>query len=109
MGQHYGQCPRQREALKDILRLEKPREKASSQNPGSGALTTMSQDSISRFEGIGRNMQTHLANMDSLIKDIRETQRLDSQTLATIAKHTAYLVLMYDIMEDMKINGIKMK
>lgn len=87
----------------------KTEEKASSQNPGSGALTTMSQDSISRFEGIGRNMQTHLANMDSLIKDIRETQRLDSQTLATIAKHTAYLVLMYDIMEDMKINGIKMK
>lgn len=87
----------------------KTEEKASNQNPGSGALTTMSQDSISRFEGIGRNMQTHLANMDSLIKDIRETQRLDSQTLATIAKHTAYLVLMYDIMEDMKINGIKMK
>lgn len=87
----------------------KTEEKASSQSPGSGALTTMSQDSISRFEGIGRNMQTHLANMDSLIKDIRETQRLDSQTLATIAKHTAYLVLMYDIMEDMKINGIKMK
>lgn len=87
----------------------KTEEKASSQNPGSGALTTMSQDSISRFEGIGRNMQTHLANMDSMIKDIRETQRLDSQTLATIAKHTAYLVLMYDIMEDMKINGLKMK
>lgn len=87
----------------------KTEEKASSQSPGSGALTTMSQDSISRFEGIGRNMQMHLANMDSLIKDIRETQRLDSQTLATIAKHTAYLVLMYDIMEDMKINGIKMK
>lgn len=87
----------------------KTEEEASSQSPGSGALTTMSQDSISRFEGIGRNMQTHLANMDSLIKDIRETQRLDSQTLATIAKHTAYLVLMYDIMEDMKINGIKMK
>lgn len=98
----------EREALKDMLGW-KTEEKASSQNPGSGALTTMSQDSISRFEGIGRNMQTHLANMDSLIKDIRETQRLDSQTLATIAKHTAYLVLMYDIMEDMKINGIKMK
>lgn len=32
----------------------------SSQSPGSGALTTMSQDSISTFEAIGRNMQTHL-------------------------------------------------
>ena len=36
----------------------------SSQSPGSGALTTMSQESISTFEGIGRNMQTHLANTD---------------------------------------------
>lgn len=81
----------------------------SSQSPGSGALTTMSQDSISTFETIGRNMQTHLANTDKFVQEIRNTQKLDSQTLATIASHTAYIVLIYDLMEDLKLNGIQLK
>lgn len=81
----------------------------SSQSPSSGALTTMSQDSISTFEATGRNMQTHLANTDKFVQEIRNTQKLDSQTLATIASHTAYIVLIYDLMEDLKLNGIQLK
>lgn len=81
----------------------------SSQSPGSGALTTMSQDSISTFEAIGRNMQTHLANIDKFVQDIRDSQKMDSETLATIASHTAYIVLIYDLMEDLKLNGIQLK
>lgn len=81
----------------------------SSQSPSSGALTTISQDSISTFEAIGRNMQTHLANTDKFVQEIRNTQKLDSQTLATIASHTAYIVLIYDLMEDLKLNGIQLK
>lgn len=81
----------------------------SSQSPDSGALTTMSQDSISTFEGIGRNMQTHLANTDKFVQEIRNTQKQDSQTLATIAGHTAHLVEIHDILSDMKLNGIILK
>ena len=79
----------------------------SSQSPSSGVLTTMSQDSISTFEGIGRNMQTHLANVDRFVQELKETQKMDSETLATIASHTAYIVMIYELMEEMKINGIK--
>lgn len=81
----------------------------SSQSPSSGALTTMSQDSISTFEGIGRNMQTHLANTDKFVQEIRNTQKQDSQTLATIAGHTAHLVEIHEILSDMKMNGIQLK
>lgn len=81
----------------------------SSQSPGSGALTTMSQDSISTFEGIGRSMQTHLANTDKFVQEIRNTQKQDSQTLATIAGHTAHLVEIHEILSDMKLNGIILK
>lgn len=81
----------------------------SSQSPSNGALTTMSQDSISTFEGIGRNMQTHLANTDKFVQEIRNTQKQDSQTLATIAGHTAHLVEIHDILSDMKLNGITLK
>lgn len=81
----------------------------SSQSPSSGALTTMSQDSISTFEGIGRNMQTHLANTDKFVQEIRNTQKQDSQTLVTIAGHTAHLVEIHEILSDMKLNGITLK
>lgn len=81
----------------------------SSQSPGSGALTTMSQESISTFEGIGRNMQTHLANIDKFVQEIRNTQKQDSQALATIAGHTAHLVEIHEILSDMKMNGIQLK
>lgn len=81
----------------------------SSQSPGSGALTTMSQDSISTFEGIGRNMQTHLANIDKFVQELRNSQKMDSDTLASIASNTAYIVLIYDLMEDIKLNGITLK
>lgn len=80
-----------------------------SQSPGSGALTTMSQESISTFEGIGRNMQTHLANIDKFVQEIRNTQKQDSQALATIAGHTAHLVEIHEILSDMKMNGIQLK
>lgn len=95
--------------MKDFGWESSSADSGSSQSPSSGALTTMSQDSISAFEGIGRNMQTHLANVDRFVQELRETQKLDSETLATIASHTAYIVLIYDLIEDMKLNGIKMQ
>lgn len=88
---------------------EKEEDEGSSQSPSSGALTTMSQDSISTFEAIGRNMQTHLASTDKFVQEIRNTQKQDSQTLATIAGHTAHLVEIHEILSDMKLNGIQLK
>lgn len=100
----------EREELKKTLGWESSSaDSGSSQSPSSGALTTMSQDSISTFEGIGRNMQTHLANTDKFVQEIRNTQKQDSQTLATIAGHTAHLVEIHEILSDMKLNGITLK
>lgn len=100
----------EREELKKTLGWESSSaDSGSSQSPSSGALTTMSQDSISTFEAIGRNMQTHLANTDKFVQEIRNTQKQDSQTLATIAGHTAHLVEIHDILSDMKLNGITLK
>ena len=95
--------------MKDFGWESSSADSGSSQSPNSGALTTMSQDSISTFEGMGRNMQTHLANTDKFVQEIRNTQKQDSQTLATIAGHTAHLVEIHDILSDMKLNGITLK
>lgn len=95
--------------MKDFGWESSSADSGSSQSPSSGALTTMSQDSISTFEAIGRNMQTHLANTDKFVQEIRNTQKQDSQTLATIAGHTAHLVEIHEILSDMKLNGITLK
>ena len=95
--------------MKDFGWESSSADSGSSQSPSSGALTTMSQDSISTFEAIGRNMQTHLANTDKFVQEIRNTQKQDSQTLATIAGHTAHLVEIHEILSDMKLNGIQLK
>lgn len=95
--------------MKDFGWESSSADSGSSQSPSSGALTTMSQDSISTFEAIGRNMQTHLANTDKFVQEIRNTQKQDSQTLATIAGHTAHLVEIHEILSDMKLNGIILK
>ena len=98
-----------KQIMKDFGWESSSADSGSSQSPNSGALTTMSQDSISTFEGIGRNMQTHLANTDKFVQEIRNTQKQDSQTLATIAGHTAHLVEIHEILSDMKLNGITLK
>lgn len=99
----------EREQIMNAFGWSSSADSGSSQSPSSGALTTMSQDSISTFEGIGRNMQTHLANTDKFVQEIRNTQKQDSQTLATIAGHTAHLVEIHEILSDMKLNGITLK
>lgn len=99
----------EREQIMNAFGWSSSEDSGSSQSPSSGALTTMSQDSISTFEGIGRNMQTHLANTDKFVQEIRNTQKQDSQTLATIAGHTAHLVEIHEILSDMKLNGITLK
>lgn len=99
----------EREQIMNAFGWSSSADSGSSQSPSSGALTTMSQESISTFEGIGRNMQTHLANTDKFVQEIRNTQKQDSQTLATIAGHTAHLVEIHEILSDMKLNGITLK
>ena len=99
---------KQRDEMADAFGWESETS-GSSQSPTTGALTTMSQDSISRFEGIGRSMQTHLINIDKSVADLRASAQLSNETLAAIATHTAYIVLIYELMEEIKVNGIKVQ
>ena len=99
---------RQRDEMADAFGWE-TEGSGNGQEPSSGALTTMSQDSINRFEGIGRAMQTHLAGIDKAVADIKDSMIVSGETLATIATHTAYLVQIYDLLETMNNNGIKIQ
>lgn len=81
----------------------------SSQSPGSGVLTTMSQDSISTFEGIGRSLQTHAISLDKVTQELRDQNRADSESLLQIVNNTSYLLPIYELMEKMDRDGIKIQ
>ena len=81
----------------------------SSQSPDSGVLTTMSQDSISTFEGIGRSLQTHAISLDKVVQELRDQNRADSESLLQIVNNTSYLLLIYELMEKMDRDGIKIQ
>ena len=81
----------------------------SSQAPQSGVLTTMSQDSISTFEGIGRSLQTHLISLDKVTQELRDQNRADSESLLQIVNNTSYLLPIYELMEKMDRDGIKIQ
>lgn len=80
-----------------------------SQSPESGALTTMSQDSISAFEGIGRSVQTHVISLDETVKQLKESRQADSEALSQIAENTSHLLPIREILEKMDRDGIKVQ
>lgn len=79
------------------------------QSPQSGALTTMSQDSIATFEGIGRSVQTHLISIDKVSTEIRDQQREDSKALIKIVENTSHILPIRELLEKIDREGLTVK
>lgn len=100
---------KQRDEMAEAFGWQSEASGGSSQSPDSGALTTMSQDSINRFEGIGRSLQTHLAGTERIVQEIRDTQRQDSESLSRIVENTSHLLPIRELLEKMERDGIKIQ
>lgn len=79
------------------------------QSPQSGALTTMSQDSIATFEGIGRSMQTHLISIDNTAMEIKAAMVADNEALMQIVENTSHILPIREILEKLDRDGIKVQ
>lgn len=99
----------ERDALKEMFGWQTDAASGSGQSPQSGALTTMSQDSISAFEGIGRSVQTHVISLDETVKQLKESRQADSESLSQIAENTSHLLPIREILEKMDRDGIKVQ
>lgn len=100
----------EREQLKDLFGWTSDgTTTGSSQSPQSGALTTISQDSISTFEGIGRSVQTHLISIDKVVQEIRQAGKEDSEALMQIVANTSHLLPIRELLEKFDREGIKMQ
>lgn len=87
----------------------RPEDTGVNQSPATGALTTMSQDSIATFEGIGRSMQTHLISIDKVSTEIRDQQREDSKALIKIVENTSHLLPIRELLEKIEREGLTVK
>lgn len=87
----------------------RPEDTGVNQSPQSGALTTMSQDSIATFEGIGRSVQTHLISIDKVSTEIRDQQREDSKALIKIVENTSHILPIRELLEKIEREGLTVK
>ena len=95
--------------LKDAGIDLRPEDTGVNQSPQSGALTTMSQDSIATFEGIGRSVQTHLISIDKVSTEIRDQQREDSKALIKIVENTSHILPIRELLEKIEREGLTVK
>lgn len=95
--------------LKDAGIDLRPEDTGVDQSPQSGALTTMSQESIATFEGIGRSVQTHLISIDKVSTEIRDQQREDSKALIKIVENTSHILPIRELLEKIEREGLTVK
>lgn len=85
---------------------------SSSQSGRAGAITTVTEETAGKIEGVGISIQTHIVNMDDTLTDISQYAYESIGILNTIAENTAFCKRLDDIadaMEKMDREGVKMK
>lgn len=83
-----------------------------SQSGRTGAVTTITEETAGKLEGIGISIQTHVISMDDKMTDISQYAYEAIGILNLIAENTAFCKFLEDIadtIEKMERDGIKMK
>nr|WP_302830028.1 hypothetical protein [uncultured Bacteroides sp.] len=84
----------------------------SSQSGRSGAVTTITEETAGKIEGIATSVQIHVASMDEKLTDLSQYAYEAIGLLNTIAENTAFCKRLDDIadaMEKMERDGVKMR
>ena len=97
----------ERDALKDIFGWTSS--SSSTQSGRAGTITSMTEETAGRLEGIGNAMLDHVINIDNLISS---TLEMMATAISRIAENSEYLKLLETIDEnimDLRRSGVKMK
>ena len=82
-------------------------ENTTQQSGKSGAMQTVSQESFSRVEGLVTSIQIHSANFDDNLEGIVPVLGQSLNALQTIAGHTGSLPQIYELLEAIRRDGLK--
>lgn len=92
--------------------LFRPDEDGSQQNGRTGAFTTLTQEQGTKLEGLFTSLQDHASAMHKLLEELMKSRAADTDIFREIAENTAYckyLEDIYEILEYLKMNGLKMQ
>lgn len=84
----------------------------SSQSGHAGEVTTITEETAGKIEGIATSVQIHVVSMDDKLTDISQYAYESIGLLNTIAENTVFcrrLDSMADVMERMERDGVKLK
>lgn len=101
-----------REEMAKVYGWSTSGKEGSTQSGRSGSFTTISQEQGTKLEGLFTSLQDHTSAMRKLLEDLMKGRNADHELFAQIAENTAYcryLELMYEILEEVKRDGWKMK
>lgn len=92
--------------------LFRPDEDGISQSGRAGAFTTMTQEQGTKLEGLFTSLQDHASAMHKLLEELMKSRAADTDIFREIAENTAYckyLEDIHEILEYLKMNGLKMQ
>lgn len=92
--------------------LFRPDEDGASQSGRAGAFTTMTQEQGTKLEGLFTSLQDHASAMHKLLEELMRSRAADTDIFREIAENTAYckyLEDIHEILEYLKMNGLKMQ
>lgn len=92
--------------------LKQPDSSGSSQSGHAGAITTVTEETAGKLEGIGNSIQTHVISMDDKLTDISQCAYEAIGVLGKIAENTAYCKYLEQLADDsayQRREGTKLK
>lgn len=97
----------ERDALKDIFGWTSS--SSSTQEGRAGTITSITEETAGRLEGIGNAMLDHVINIDNLISSALEMMATAISRIAENSEYLKYLETIDEGIADLRRSGVKMK
>lgn len=102
----------ERNELMKMFGWEAEKATSSSQTGRAGAVTSITEETAGRLEGIGNAQLDHIISIDDTMENMNESLSSMASSMATVAENSEYLKRLDDIADNIQImnsTGVKIK
>ena len=102
----------ERNELMKMFGWEAEKATSSSQTGRAGAVTSITEETAGRLEGIGNAQLDHIISIDDTMENMNESLSSMASSIATVAENSEYLKRLDDIADNIQImnsTGVKIK
>lgn len=102
----------ERNKLMEMFGWETEKDISSTQSGRAGTVTSITEETAGRLEGIGNAQLDHIISIDDTMENMNETLSSMASSIATVAENSEYLKRLDDIADNIQImnsTGVKIK